>query len=260
MNELKNVARERLLGGELSLGVGLRQARTVDIAKIMAVSGMDWLFIDLEHNSMPLDIAVQISVAALYSGIAPLVRIPIGAYGLATRALDGGALGIVVPHVDSAAEAMEAVSRLKYPPIGHRSIGPGLPHFGYAAMDAKAVTENLNRETLLTVMLETPAAIEAADEIAAVDGVDVVMIGTSDLSAEMGINGQTGDERIAAAYETVIAACKKHGKWPGMGGVPQPDVIERYVQMGMRFILTGNDLGFMMAATKNRSDQLRDLL
>jgi 2-keto-3-deoxy-L-rhamnonate aldolase RhmA len=124
-------------------------------------------------------------------------------------------------------------------------------------MDAKAITENLNRETLLTVMLETPAAIEAADEIAAVDGVDVVMIGTSDLSAEMGINGQTADDRIAAAYETVIAACKNHGKWPGMGGVPQPDVIERYVQMGMRFILTGNDLGFLMAATKNRADQLR---
>ena len=124
-------------------------------------------------------------------------------------------------------------------------------------MDAKAVTENLNRETLLTVMLETPAAIEAADEIAAVDGVDVVMIGTSDLSAEMGINGQTADDRIFAAYETVIAACKNHGKWPGMGGVPQPDVIERYVQMGMRFILTGNDLGFLMAATKNRADQLR---
>jgi len=260
MSELKNAARERLLNGELSVGVGLRQARTVDIAKIMATSGMDWLFIDLEHNSMPLDIAVQISVAALYSGIAPLVRIPIGAYGLATRALDGGALGIVVPHVDSAAEAMEAVSRLKYPPVGHRSIGPGLPHFGYAAMDAKAVTETLNRETLLTVMLETPAAIEAADEIAQVDGVDVVMIGTSDLSAEMGINGQTGDESIAAAYETVIAACKNREKWPGMGGVPQADVIERYVGMGMRFILTGNDLAFMMSATKSRADQLREFL
>ncbi|NQV56840.1 MAG: aldolase [Rhodospirillales bacterium] len=260
MSELKNAARERLLKGELSLGVGLRQARTVDIAKIMAVSGMDWLFIDLEHNSMPLDTAVQISVAALYSGIAPLVRIPIGAYGLATRALDGGALGIVVPHVDSAIEAREAVSRLKYPPLGHRSIGPGLPHFGYARLDPKTITENLNRETLLTVMLETPAAIEAADEIAAVDGVDVVMIGTSDLSAEMGINGQTSDARIVAAYETVLAACKKHGKWPGMGGVPQVDVIEAYVKMGMRFILTGNDLAFMMSATKNRADQLREFV
>jgi 2-keto-3-deoxy-L-rhamnonate aldolase RhmA len=109
-------------------------------------------------------------------------------------------------------------------------------------------------------MLETPAAIEAADEIAAVEGVDVVMIGTSDLSAEMGINGQTADDRIAAAYQTAIAACKNHGKWPGMGGVPQPDVIERYVQMGMRFILTGNDLGFLMAATKNRAEQLRKFI
>ena len=260
MSELKNAARERLLKGELSLGVGLRQARTVDTANMMAASGMDWLFIDLEHNSMPLDTAVQISVAALSSGIAPLVRIPIGAFSLATRALDGGALGIVVPHVESAREAREAVARLKYPPVGHRSVGPGLPHFGYAPMDGMTLTETLNRETLLTMMLETPAAIDAADEIAAVDGVDVVMVGTGDLTSEMGIHGQTADARVVAAYEVVIAACGKRGKWPGMGGVPQPDVVERYVQMGMRFILAGNDMGFLMAAAKNRADQLRRLL
>ena len=121
----RNPARERLAKGELALGIGLRQARTVDIAAVMASCGFDWLFIDLEHGTMPLDIAVQISGAALSAGITPLVRVPSGQYSMATRALDGGALGIVMPHVDTAEEAKAVVEHLKYPPTGHRSVaGP----------------------------------------------------------------------------------------------------------------------------------------
>jgi len=102
---VRNPARERLNNGELCLGIGLRQARTVDIAAAMATCGFDWLFIDLEHGTMPLDTAMQISVAALTAGISPVVRVPARQYSLATRVLDGGALGIVVPHVDTAEEA-----------------------------------------------------------------------------------------------------------------------------------------------------------
>src|SRR3954451_13466983 len=113
---LRNPARERLVAGELALGVGIRQSRTVDIAAIMKACGYDWLFLDLEHNSMDLDTAVQISVAALGAGIAPIVRVPAGQFWLATRVLDGGALGIVMPHVDTAEEAREIADRLRYPP------------------------------------------------------------------------------------------------------------------------------------------------
>jgi 2-keto-3-deoxy-L-rhamnonate aldolase RhmA len=102
---LRNAARERLEAGELALGVILRQARTVDIAPIMQAAGYDWLFLDLEHNSMDLDMAVQISVAALGVGIAPVVRVPARQLWMATRVLDGGALGIVMPHVDTPEEA-----------------------------------------------------------------------------------------------------------------------------------------------------------
>jgi len=95
-----NSARERLEKGGVAIGVGLRQARTVDIAAAMKTCGFDWLFLDLEHNSMTLDAAVQIAMAANAVGIAPLLRIPAGRYDMATRALDGGAWGIVVPHID----------------------------------------------------------------------------------------------------------------------------------------------------------------
>src|SRR5271163_4150041 len=152
---LKNAARERLDAGELALGVILRQARTVDIAPIMKSCGYDWLFLDLEHNSMDLDTAVQIAVAALGAGIAPIARVPAGQLWMATRFLDGGGLGIVMPHVDTAEEAREIADRLRYPPRGHRSIAGGLPHFGYAPMSTAAATAAIDAATLVVVMLET---------------------------------------------------------------------------------------------------------
>src|SRR5258707_8857687 len=108
----RNSARERLERGEVAIGVGLRQARTVDIAAAMKTCGFDWLFLDLEHNSMSLDTAVQIAMAANGVGIAPLLRIPAGRYDMATRALDGGAWGIVAPHIDTPAGGGGVVARL----------------------------------------------------------------------------------------------------------------------------------------------------
>jgi 4-hydroxy-2-oxoheptanedioate aldolase len=254
----RNPARERLAKGELSLGMGLRQARTVDVAAALATCGYDWLFIDLEHGTMPLDTAVQISVAALGAGISPLVRVPSRQYALATRALDGGALGIVMPHVDTADEARAVVDHLKYPPAGHRSVAGGQAWFGFRAVPMAEATETMNRETLVTVMLETPQAIANADAIAAVRGVDVLLIGTNDLAMEMGIPGQVGHAEVGRAYEQVIGACRKHGKWPGMGGVYAEDLMAKYIAMGMRMILSGNDLGMMMAGATQRAKFLRE--
>src|SRR5580693_10118859 len=126
-----NAAKDRLTAGELALGIIIRQARTVDIAPAMKACGFDWLFLDLEHNSMDLDMAVQISVAALGAGIAPVARVPARQLWLATRILDGGGLGIVVPHVDTPEEAREIAQALRYPPLGHRSVAGGLPHLNY---------------------------------------------------------------------------------------------------------------------------------
>src|ERR1041384_4104118 len=98
---LRNAARERLDRDELALGIILRQARTVDIAPIMKAAGFDWLFLDLEHNSMDLDTAVQIAVAALGAAIAPVARVPAGQLWMATRVLDGGGVGVGTPPVGS---------------------------------------------------------------------------------------------------------------------------------------------------------------
>jgi len=106
-------------------------------------------------------------------------------------------------------------------------------------------------------MVETPLAIDNAEAIAAVPGIDVVLIGTNDLCAELGIPGQFADPRVEDAYRKVIAACKKHGKHPGMGGVYDTRLMEKYIGYGMRFILSGGDLSFLLAGAKARTEFLR---
>ena len=256
--QVNNPARARLERGELSLGVGVRAARTVDIAKMMKSCGYDWLFIDLEHGTMSLEFASTIAVAALDTGISPIVRVPFMQHHMATRALDGGALGIVMPHVDTPEQARDIADHLKYPPVGHRSVAGGQAIFDFKPMKIAELIEASNATTLVVVMLETPTAIANADQIAAVPGIDVLLIGTNDLAAEMGIPGEFGHARIAAAYETVIAACKKHGKWSGMGGVYNQPLLGKYVGMGIKMVLAGNDVGFLMAAGAARAQEMRE--
>ena len=260
MVELKNTALDKLRAGELSIGVGLRQARTVDVAKIMKTAGFDWLFIDMEHNSMDMDMAVQISVAAQETGITPIVRVPGYEHYHATRALDGGAQGIVVPHVDDATIAAQIASNCRYPPIGHRSITGALPQLNFQTHTLKDATETINRETLIVVMLETPTAIDNAEEIASVPGIDALLIGTNDLTLEMGIPGELDHAKIVAAYERVITACEKHNKFPGMGGVYSPDIMQTYISMCARLILAGNDVSFLLESARQQASRVHGML
>ncbi len=177
----------------------MRVLRTVDAGMIAKNSGFDWLFIDMEHSAMEVDLASQVAISALAMGITPIVRVPGKEHHHASRLLDSGAQGIVVPHVDTAEEAAHVVSHCKYPPIGHRSVVGALPQFGYAAMSVGKSTQIANAETLVIVMVETPKAIENADAIAAVPGIDVVLIGTNDLCAELGIPGQFADPKVEDA-------------------------------------------------------------
>ncbi len=259
MATIPNKVRERLTAGQLALGMGLRQARTVDIGRVLATCGFDWAFIDMEHNSMSIDTAAQIAVACHDAGVTPLVRVPGYEHYLATRLLDAGAMGIVFPHVDSAEHARQLVSNCKYPPMGHRSIGGPMAQLAFQNVPRPEATRLINQETLVVIMLETPGAIEEADGIAAVPGVDVLLIGTNDLTLEMGIPGQFTEPRVAAAYEKVASACRKHGKWLGMGGIYDPPTMETYIRMGARFVLAGSDLSFIMAGGQARTQVLRGI-
>lgn len=259
MTAIPNKVRERLAAGQLALGMALRQARTVEIGRVLAACGFDFAFLDMEHNTMGIDTAAQIAVACHDAGVTPLVRVPGYEHYLATRLLDAGAMGIVFPHVDTAEHARELVSNCKYPPMGHRSLGGPMAQLGFRPYPRAESTTIVNRETLLVMMLETPAAIDNADAIAAVPGVDVLLIGTNDLTLEMGIPGKYDDPRVLRAYETVIGACTRHGKHPGMGGIYDHPTMEKYVRVGARFVLCGSDLSFVMTGGQARAEFLRGL-
>src|SRR5262249_34206776 len=172
MPTIANKARERLAAGQLALGMGLRQARTVDIGRVLAACGFDFAFLDMEHNTMSIDTAAQIAVACQDSGVMPLVRVPGYEHYLATRLLDAGAMGIVFPHVDTAEQARHLVANCKYPPMGHRSLGGPMAQLGFRPYPRAESTAAVNAATLSVMMLETPDAIDNADAIAAVPGVD----------------------------------------------------------------------------------------
>jgi len=259
MQAYPNHTKRELAAGKLALGLGVRQARTVDIAAIGKTCGFEWLFIDMEHSSLDVDTAAQIASAALPLGITPIVRVPGKEHHHASRLLDNGAQGIVVPHVDTVEEAQRAVAYCKYPPIGTRSVAGAQPQFAFQNAPLGEATQIVNDETLVVVMLETPQAIANADSIAAVAGVDVVLIGTNDLCAEMGIPAQFANSKVEDAYRTVIAACRKHGVHPGMGGVYEPKLMEKYIKLGMRFILSGSDFSFIMAGGRERTSFLHGI-
>ena len=259
MAAVRNAAKERLQAGALALGIGVRMSRTADIAKAMKTCGYDWLFVDMEHSSMDLDTAAQISVAAQSVGVTPVVRVPGFEHHHASRVLDAGAQGIAAPHVDTPDTAARIVRQCRFPPLGRRSVVGGLPQLDFAAVPVGEATEAINASTLVIVMIETPEAVDNVDAIAAVEGVDGLLVGTNDLCMEMGIPGRVGDPAVMEAQAKVIDACRRHGRFPGLGGVYEPSLMERYIEMGMRFILCGNDLTMLMAAAGARSRQLRAL-
>lgn len=257
MDVLRNPARIRMAAGELALGMAVRLARTAEIVPACQTAGLDWLFLDLEHGPSSIDTASQIAVTALQAGLTPIARVPKGEFSMATRLLDNGALGLVMPHIDTAEEATLLVSKLRFPPSGDRSVFGGMPQFGFAPRPVRETSEILNRETLIIAMVETEKAIENAPAIAAVPGIDVLFVGTNDLCAELGIPGEFGHPSVASAYQRVIDACRANGKWSGMGGLYDDALMNKFIAAGIQFVLAGSDLSFMLLGAKQKATQLR---
>ncbi|MFA1701481.1 HpcH/HpaI aldolase/citrate lyase family protein [Mycobacterium intracellulare] len=251
--------RDALRAEALVLCLALLHARTPDVPAIAAACGYDAVYVDLEHTSTSLDTAQMLCASALGAGISGLVRVPSNDPSVIARVLDAGAVGVIVPHINSKQEAEGVVQAARFPPIGNRSIlGPNAVT-GYAPRTAPQLVELLERRTVVAVMIETPEAVEAADAIAAVDGVDMILIGPSDLTAEMGIHGQYENEHFHSAVESVAAACRSHGVALGIAGIKSVDLLNRFVGLGLRFISAGTDVGMMTEAASARAQALRGL-
>jgi len=261
--QLTNPVAERLKKGELALNLMIRHARTVDIALAAKACGFDGLFFDLQHGVIPEHEVSQMAVAAMNVGVAPLVRVPEKDYAAALRLLDNGALGIILPEVTTAEDARNSVAACKYPPVGNRGAFGGWAHFGYRPVAAPEARKAINDATLLILMIESKTALDNIEAIAAVPGVDVIHIGTNDLSTDLGHPGELTHPEVLAAVERVVKACRANGKHTGVGGLyggaDAARALAAVVKLGARFITSASEWNLMLAAGTERVKALRAL-
>lgn len=257
---VRNSVKEKLQRGEAVASLTVRLVPTVEVVRIAKTAGFDSLYIDLEHSSFSIETASRLCIMALEAGLPALVRVPANTPDYVSRVLDGGALGVIAPGVRSAAEARAVVAAAKYPPLGSRGLSGALPQLGFRSVPAAQALPALNAATMIVVQIESAASLAALDEIVAVDGVDLLLIGSNDLLADLGLPGEYDHPQLADAYRRAIAACAKRGKQVGVGGLAsRHDLVEKFVKMGARFVSTGTDLGFLMAEAQRRVRQVRDI-
>jgi 2-keto-3-deoxy-L-rhamnonate aldolase RhmA len=256
-----NRAKEKLAADKLVLCMATRQARTPDIAMIADAAGFDAFYIDMEHSTITLDTAGAICAAALGIGITPIVRVAGHAGHDASRLLDGGALGIIYPHVSTREEGEKFVAACKFPPLGHRSVAGSGPAQLYRALPLAAVNRIGNDLTLCIAMLETEEGIANADAIAAVAGIDSLLIGSNDLCTELGIPGELRHPKLKEAYAVTARACAAHGKVLGIGGVRGDAALtSELLGLGARFMIAGSDVGYLAEAARRDVENIRGLV
>lgn len=258
---LRNGLKEKLTRGELAVSMSVRLVRSPEIAQLASACGFDSFYIEMQHSSFTVAEISAICQAALLVGITPLVRVPSIAPEYVGRVLDGGALGIIAPEIQSAEEVRNLVAAAKLPPAGDRSAPGGqLFQLRYRSYPTVEAYEAQNDATMVVVMIENLNALKNVEEIAAVKGLDMLFVGVSDLSNSMGIPGQPDHPRVRDAYARVIAAAQRNGKYVGIGGLSsRPELVPQYVQMGARFISAGTDLAFLMEGASGRAKRNREV-
>ncbi|GGM43768.1 HpcH/HpaI aldolase family protein [Microbacterium saperdae] len=218
------------------------------VTEVAAGSGLDWLLIDMEHSANTLEsVLLQLQAAAAYP-IAPLVRVASNDTVAIKQVLDLGAQNIIVPMVSSAAEAQAAVAATRYPPEGVRGVGSALARSARWNRVDRYLQESA-AHTSLTVQIETAAGVEAAADIAAIDGIDAVFVGPSDLSASMGLLGQQTHPSVVAAVEHVFSAVQAAGKPVGVNAF-DPVAADAYIAAGADFVAVGADVALLARASE----------
>jgi staphyloferrin B biosynthesis citrate synthase len=259
-NTLENPVITRMAAGEVAMGMNIRLSRTGDVARIAKASGHDFIFIDTQHSLFSVESIGHMAQTALGCGVAPFVRVRGCDDPDVSLLLDNGVTGIVYPDVNTAEDARTGVRTAKFPPIGARSVCGGYPHFDFRPVPLSESVPMLNATTLVVCMIETVEGLENVEEIAAVDGVDVLHVGSSDLLVNMGMPGQFGVPEHVAAVERIIAAAVANGKYAGLGGERDLDRQIDFIRKGARFMTTQTDLAFLLAAATARTQELRTAL
>ena len=235
-----NAFLDRLRAGEPTLMLAIRSSRTADVVRIAKSTGHHAIMVDLEHSTMPLDVAASLCATAGDLGLFPFVRVREREYGALGPLLDCGAQGIIAPRVETAAEAAAIARACRFAPRGQRS----------------QVAAALDDATVVQILIATPAGVANADEIAAVDGVDMLAFGANDFTAELGVPGRYDDPRVTQAMTAVAGACKRHGKLLMVGGIADPAMLHDLAPLGVCPLrLTGTDTDMLYAGAAARAER-----
>jgi 2-keto-3-deoxy-L-rhamnonate aldolase RhmA len=251
-----NPLREKLARGEAVFGPMIMEFASPGLPQIIQAAGVDFVVYDQEAGCM--DLATVKMQIALTRGldVVPLVNVPWHDYHLLVQPLDCGAMGLMVPVVQTAAEA-EAIARVThYPPAGVRGAAFGIAHDDYAGTDLPGSIRQADARNLIIAKIETVRGVENIEAIMAVPGIDIAFVGHMDLSVSLGTPGRYDTPEFTAAMARVMAACRAHGKH-GACLITAPEAARRWLALGYRFIIYSNDIILFSSALKSGIDALR---
>ena len=247
---------KRALRGDTPLFGLINSAPAPLLVEMLGYAGYDFVILDLEHASPNPETLENLIRAAECCGVSPLVRVPGAQPDAILRVLDAGAQGIVVPHVCCAEEARIAVRASRFHPLGTRGISGGRTT-GFGTLSLPDYMALANAEILVAVMIEDRAGVEAIDEIAAVEGIDLVIEGAIDLSQSYGVPGQPQHTDVLAALDVIAKRCRSAGV--PYCAVPRVDgQLEEWLRGGVRCFLVGDDRGVVFRALKAHVSGLRE--
>lgn len=251
----ENQLKKELLKGGACIGTFVKMTDP-SVVEILALSGFDFFVLDTEHVAIDREQLIGILRAAETAGITPIVRVRENNPVEILQNLDLGYAGVQVPNVDSAEEARQLVSSVKYTPLGTRGLSPSVRACGYASIPVKEYISFANKNTLTIAHCETKACVENLDELLEVDGIDVIFIGPMDLSQSYGIPGETGDPVIQAAMDSVIHRTLDSGKIVGTVAA-SAEVARGLIARGVQYILLSSDQGMLMKWGTNAINLIR---
>ncbi len=252
----KNTVKEKLKSGDIVYGTSLGGCLEAELPVVLAAAGLEFFFIDTEHSTTSYAQIQALCRTGKGAGLVPLVRVTRNESWMISRALDVGAMGIIVPHIDSAAEAGAAINALKFPPLGKRGFGLGTIVTDLKGLSAQEEVNSANRETMGIMMIESPEGLQAVEEIAAVPGVDALFIGPYDLSLSLGILEQFDNPVYWNALEKIIHAGAKAGVAVGLQSNNMPMLL-RARDLGARFIIYSSDFSILLDGYKKGIAELK---
>lgn len=241
-----------------AFGHMIMEFATRGVAQIVEAAGADFAVVDMEHSGFDIDRVADLMAWFKATTVTPIVRVPQPQYHFMARCLDAGALGVMIPNVESAGQAAEIVRAVKYAPAGSRGVGLSTAHTDYSMPDPKSYLEAANASTVVICQIESPEGVKNAEAIAATPGVDCLWVGHFDLSHAMGIAGAFQDPRFLEAIRHVARASTAHGKWAGV----QPGTKEQareWWSLGYRVISWRSDIALFRIALADGLKQLREM-